>query len=430
VTELGVAARLATRTSLTSSYYGWRIVAAAFAILFTAYGAQYCFGVFFAALLAEFHWSRTGLSGVFSVYAFTYCVSGFPAGRLTDRWGPRLVITSGGIVLGGALAAMAGVTALWQAYVLYGVVAALGMGTAYVPCNTTVVKWFARRRGLASGIAGSGASAGTLVLPPLAQLAVTGLGWRGAYLVGGALVFVVLVATAQVMRRDPESMSLHPDGLAAPAETAAVTAGGLALGAAIRTRAFWLLGFAFSATWMPVFVPLVHLVPFARDLGHSPLAAAGTISATGVGAVLGRLAMGAVSDRAGRRPTIAAAMVLQAVAFLAFMVARDLPALYATAVVFGFSYGTISTLFAAIVGDFFGREQAGSLVGFLFALAGSTAAWGTLAAGAIYDATGSYRPAFLLAAALNVVAVALLAACRPPRLRYTPAAATHRGSDE
>ena len=97
---------------------------------------------------------------------------------------------------------------------------------------------------------------------------------------------------------------------------------------------------------------------------------------------------------------------------------------------FGFSYGTISTLFAAIVGDFFGREQAGSLVGFLFALAGSTAAWGTLAAGAIYDATGSYRPAFLLAAALNVVAVALLAACRPPRLRYTPAAATHRGSDE
>ena len=251
------------------------------------------------------------------------------------------------------------------------------------------------------------------MLPPLAQLAVTGLGWRGAYLVGGALVFVVLVATAQVMRRDPESMSLHPDGLAAPAETAAVTAGGLALGAAIRTRAFWLLGFAFSATWMPVFVPLVHLVPFARDLGHSPLAAAGTISATGAGAVLGRLAMGAVSDRAGRRPTIAAAMVLQAVAFLAFMVARDLPALYATAVVFGFSYGTISTL-----------------VGFLFALAGSTAAWGTLAAGAIYDATGSYRPAFLLAAALNVVAVALLAACRPPRLRYTPAAATHRGSDE
>ena len=182
---------------------GWRIVAGAFVILFTAYGAQYCFGVFFAALLAEFGWSRTGLSGVFSLYAFTYCVFGFPAGRLTDRWGPRIVIGCGALFLGGALAAMAAVTALWQAYVLYGVVAALGMGTAYVPCNTTVVRWFSRRRGLASGIASSGASLGTLVLPPLAQLTVGALGWRGAYVVGGAVVLVVLLFTAQVMRRDP-----------------------------------------------------------------------------------------------------------------------------------------------------------------------------------------------------------------------------------
>ena len=402
-------------------FYGWRIVAAAFTILFTAYGAQYCFGVFFAALLAEFHWSRTGLSGVFSVYTFVYCVSGFPAGRLTDRWGPRVVITGGGILLGGALAAMAGVVALWQAYVLYGVVAALGMGTAYVPCNTTVVRWFARRRGLASGVAGTGASLGTLVLPPLAQVAVSGLGWRGAYVVSGALVLAVVVGTARVMRRDPESMGLDPDGAAPPpaAATAAPT-GGLSLRAAMRTRAFWLLGFAYSATWIPVFVPLVHLVPYARDLGHSPLAAAAAISATGAGAVLGRLPMGVVSDRLGRRPTIAVAMLLQALAFLAFTGARSLPALYATAFVFGFSYGTITALFAAIVGDFFGREQAGSLVGFLFALAGSLAAWGTLGAGAIYDTAGSYRPAFVLAAAFNVLALGLLTACRPPPLRYTP----------
>ena len=395
-------------------FYGWRIVAAAFVILFTAYGAQYCFGVFFAALLTEFHWSRTGLSGVFSLYAFTYCVVGFPAGRLTDRWGPRVVIACGALFLGAALVAMAGVTALWQAYVLYAV-AAIGMGTAYVPCNTTVVRWFARRRGLATGVASSGASLGTLVLPPLAQVAVTGLGWRGAYVVGGAIVFATLVVATQVMRRDPESMGLDADGMAlaaGPATTA--PAGGLALGAAIRTPAFWLLGFAFAATWTPVFIPLVHLVPFARDLGHSPLAAASAISATGAGAVLGRLMMGAVSDRIGRRVTIAGGMLLQTLAFLAFTVVHELPGLYAAALLFGFSYGTISTLFAAIVGDFFGREHAGSLVGFLFALAGSMAAWGTLGAGAIYDATGSYRPAWMLSALFNLVALALVMLCRPP----------------
>ena len=394
-------------------FYGWRIVAAAFVILFTAYGAQYCFGVFFAALLTEFHWSRTGLSGVFSLYAFTYCVVGFPAGRLTDRWGPRVVIACGALFLGAALVAMAGVTALWQAYVLYAV-AAIGMGTAYVPCNTTVVRWFARRRGLATGVASSGASLGTLVLPPLAQVAVTGLGWRGAYVVGGAIVFATLVVATQVMRRDPESMGLDADGMALAAGPATAPAGGLALGAAIRTPAFWLLGFAFAATWTPVFIPLVHLVPFARDLGHSPLAAASAISATGAGAVLGRLMMGAVSDRIGRRVTIAGGMLLQTLAFLAFTVVHELPGLYAAALLFGFSYGTISTLFAAIVGDFFGREHAGSLVGFLFALAGSMAAWGTLGAGAIYDATGSYRAAWMLSALFNVVAFALVMLCRPP----------------
>jgi MFS family permease len=171
-----------------------------------------------------------------------------------------------------------------------------------------------------------------------------------------------------------------------------------------------------------VFVPLVHLVPFARDLGHSPLAAATTLSTTGAGAVVGRLVMGWVSDRIGRRPTIGLSMLLQAAAFLGFAAARELPALYATAFLFGYSYGTISTLFPAIVGDFFGHAHAGSLVGGVFMLAGSMAAWGPLAAGALHDATGTYRTAFLLAAGFNVAAAAVLAACRPPSAgsRYTP----------
>ena len=404
-------------------FHGWKVVTAAFVILFTAYGAQYSFGVFFNALLQEFHWSRASLSGIFSLYAFGYSVAGFPAGRLTDAWGPGRVIACGALFLGGALAAMAGVTALWQPYLLYGVIAALGMGTAYVPCNSTVVKWFVRRRGLAVGLASSGGSVGTFVLPPLAQVAVTGLGWRGAYLVLGVSVFTVLVATAPVMRRDPESMGLHPDGDATPPPAVRAGGRGFRLSEAIRTGTFWLLTAVFAATWIPVFIPLVHLVPLARDLGHSPLVAAAAVSVLGGGAVLGRLIMGPTSDRLGRRPTLALGMVLQAGAFTAFTVARELPSLYAAALLFGFSYGTISTQFPAIVGDFFGRTHAGSIVGSLFALAGCMAAWGPLLAGAIYDATGSYRPAFLLAAGLNLLAVGLLTACRPPRRALTAAPA-------
>jgi len=395
-------------------FYGWVVVAGAFLTLFVAYGTQYSFGVFFSALLAEFGWRRASLAGAFSLYACAYCVFGFPAGRLTDVWGPRAVIGAGGLFLGAALAGMALVSALWQPYVLYGVVAALGMGTAYVPCNATVVKWFVRRRGLATGLASSGASVGTFALPPLAQLLIDAVGWRAAYAVFGVGVLLALNLIALLMRRDPETLGLHPDGAAEP-PARRVGPPSLSLGRAARTRVFWLLGAAFTATWLPVFIPLVHIVQFSRDLGFMPLVAASVISALGAGAVVGRLVMGALSDRLGRRATVGASMGLQALAFAGFTAVGSLWALYATAFVFGYSYGAISTLFTAIVGDFFGREQAGTLVGVLFALAGSMGGWGPLIAGAIYDATGSYAPAFWLAAGLNAVGAGLLALCRPPR---------------
>jgi MFS family permease len=399
-------------------FYGWVVVAGAFVVLFVAYGAQYSFGVFFAALLDEFGWSRASLAGAFALYAFAYSVLGFPAGRLTDSWGPGRVIAIGGCFLGVALTGMAAVTQLWQPYVLYGLVAAIGMGTAYVPCHATVVKWFVERRGLAIGIASSGSSVGTIVLPPLAQGLVAATGWRTAYIIFGLAVFVTLSVVALVMRRDPESVGLHPDGSGARQQAAFADDDAWPLHRAVRNLAFWLLAAAFSATWLPVFIPLVHLVRFSQDLGFSPLVGASLISALGLGAVAGRLGMGAMSDQIGRRATVMIGMFMQSAAFVAFCRAHGLAALYATALMFGYSYGTISTLFPAIVSDFFGRARAGTLVGVLFAVAGSMAGWGPWIAGAIHDATGSYTGAFLLAAVLNVPAMAVLLLCRPPRLAY------------
>jgi OFA family oxalate/formate antiporter-like MFS transporter len=138
------------------------------------------------------------------------------------------------------------------------------------------------------------------------------------------------------------------------------------------------------------------------------------VSALGGGAVAGRLLMGGVSDRIGRRPTIVIGMALQALAFLAFAKAHDVRGLALTAFGYGYAYGTTSTMFPAIVGDFFGRQHAGALVGLLFMLAGSMAALGPIFAGAVYDGTGGYGPAFYLAAAANVTGGALLTAARAP----------------
>ena len=398
-------------------FYGWVVVGAAFSVLFMAYGAQFSFGVFFSALLEEFGWSRAALSGAFSLYAFGYAGFAVVSGWLTDRWGPRAVIATGGIFLGAGWIAMSFTHALWHPYVFYGVVAALGMSTAFVPCGATVARWFIRRRGLAAGLASAGGSLGAFALPPIAQLLVSTVGWRWAYIIFGSAILVALNALAPLMKRDPESLGLTPDGdPPAPSGGAASPASrDYTIAQAMKSRAFWVLFALFAATWIPVFSPLVHLVPLARGLGVKPMLAATLVSALGMAAIAGRLVLGTLSDRVGRRPALGIGLGLQVAAFLGFAVAGSLPGLYAASIAFGFSYGAISALFPAVVADFFGRSQAGSLVGLLFAMAGSMAAWGPLGAGFIYDRTGSYGPAWVGSAALNVVALGLLRWARPPR---------------
>jgi MFS family permease len=314
---------------------------------------------------------------------------------------------------------MSQIRAIWHPYVLYGLVAALGMSAAYVPCTATVARWFTRRRGLAIGVASAGQGLGTFALPPVAQLIVTRLGWRWAYVIFGIGIFFLLNLIATVMRRDPESVGLRPDGARAPEREDATARRGdtWTVGAAARTTVFWLLFAIFGSSWISLFVPLVHLVPMAGELGIPPLAASSLLSALGLAATLGRLLLGAVSDRAGRRPMLAIALAVQVIAFVALGRAHSLAGLYVAAALFGISYAGVSVMFPAMVTDIFGREHAGALVGVLFATAGSAAAWGPLAAGWIYDTWGSYTPAWWFSAGFNLFALALLACSR---LRVSP----------
>jgi MFS family permease len=221
-----------------------------------------------------------------------------------------------------------------------------------------------------------------------------------------------LNAAAPLLRRDPESMGLDPDGIPR-SSTAIGTTEGWSLVDAFRSRTFWAVAGTMTLHWIPIFIPFVHLVPLARDLGYSPLIASAAVSMTGIGAMAGRLALGFASDLIGRKLAFAVSLVLQTAAFLALASVESLAGLYAAALTFGFSYGGASTLFPAIVGDLFGRERAGALVGFIFAVGGAMGAWGPLIAGAIYDARGSYAVAFVGSAVTNVLALVALALARP-----------------
>lgn len=400
-------------------FYGWRVVGAAFAVLFVAYGLQFSFGVFVTAVTADAGWSRRQLLVPYGIYVAAYSALSSVAGFATDRFGPRRVVAVGGVFLGVGWAWFGLARSLWEVYVALGVVAGVGMSATWVPCNATVVRWFVRRRGLAVGAASAGGSVGNLVAPPVAAVLVEGVGWRAALVAMAAAGGAVLVACSRVVVRDPEALGLHPDGAAAPAPLAASDPGGLSLAEARRTATFWCLAGVFSLSWLVVFVPFAHLVAFAESLGYGTAGASLLLSAVGLGGVAGRLGAGPLSDRVGRRPALAGALALQVASFAGFAASRAPAALFVPAVAFGASYGGSVALFPALVADRFGRRSAGAIVGTLFAGAGSVAAVGPVVAAVLYDATGSYRLAFVLCAAANAAALALAFSLRPPR-RRTP----------
>jgi MFS family permease len=403
-------------------FYGWVVVGCGFTILCVAYGIQFSFGVFLPVISADTGWDRASLSVPYALYVFVYSALGAVTGRLTDRWGPRIVLTVGGCLLGSGLILMNQVHSLWQIYVFFGLVAASGMSAAYVPCNSTVIRWFIEKRGLALGLTSSGASFGTFLFPPLTAALISTYGWRSTYLILGLVGVSVISLCATFIVRDPEKLGLRPDG-DAPFESTqpdntspqVLDSPDWTLAAAKRTVTFWLLNVIFLLTWLVVFMPMIHIVPFAVDLGISQIRAAMTISVIGFAGFAGRLAIGFVSDRLGRVTALGLCLLLQALAFVGFTFTTGLSLLYSSAAVFGLSYGGLTALFPAIIGDFYGRMAVGAIVGFIFAFAGSPAAFGPLIAGYVYNSTGSYHSAFVLSAALNVVALSLLFLLKKPQ---------------
>jgi MFS family permease len=200
-------------------------------------------------------------------------------------------------------------------------------------------------------------------------------------------------------------------------------------GEAARTPVFWVLTSVFLCTWLVVFLPLVHLPPFAEDLGIDATVAATMVSAIGIGGLLGRTSTGGFSDRIGRRAALAVVLGVQVGAFLVFAVSDGLATLYPAAVAFGFGYGGTTTVFPAITADEFGRAHAGAITGLIFAGAGCAAAVGPFFAAWMYDLTGSYRSAFIVSAAVNALALLLVGVLKfvrpvgtvPPRHSRAPA---------
>lgn len=408
-------------------FYGWIITGLVFLNLAIAYGAQYSFGVLFPSLIAEFQWNRQSLAGAFSLYAFMYSFLGVILGRWADRFGPRLILLLGSICLGSGIALISQVKAPWHLYLSYGFLASWGMSATYITANPTVVKWFIEKRGMAVGIGQAGLGIGIILIPPLTGFLIATIGWRLTCLVLGTIVFAVLFTTSFFIIGHPEKVGLKPDGkksIPQDQKSQQILPGNGAppiieeinwsAAEAMHTKSFWILTALFFCTWLFVFWPLVHLMIFALDIGLPKKTALTAISILGGFSTTGRLIMGFLSDRIGRKSALAINLGLQVFCWSWILITDKSWMLYIFSALFGFSYGGVSAIFPAIVGDYFGRLKAASVIGAIFTLAGVSAAIGPLMGGYIYDVTSSHQLAFLLAILTNLVALILAFISQPP----------------
>ncbi|MBV6306923.1 MFS transporter [Candidimonas humi] len=435
-------------------FYGWLVVAAGFAVTFVGFGCAYSFSAFVEPLQRDFDATRGSVSLVFALAGFLYFGFGMISGPLADRWGARRLAALGMLLTAAGLAAAGMAHSLTQVYLGYGLGVGLGVGCAYVPAMGTVQRWFVRRRGFASGLAVSGIGVGTLVMPPLVSLLIPLTGWRGAYMVLAVIAVVLGAGMALLIEDSPRSRGLQPDGDPAPPaatpvppaaslsrsapavhsvpadhsalgdhsdhpgpsthgapathRTAAIVPGA-SIRDALRSRPFIALYAACLFSSFGLFVPFVHLVPYAQDHGIAQSAAVLLIGAIGVGSTAGRFFLGGVADRMGRRPALLAMLAGMALALLIWLASTSMWALFLFALLFGVCYGGYVALLPALVMDEFGGRNISGLIGILYTSVAFGNLIGPSAAGYAYDLTHSYAVPILASAACNLLAVAILA---------------------
>jgi len=368
-------------------------IMAVFAFVFFA------FGVFLRPMTAEFNWDRGALSGAFSVAMLLGGLFFILAGRLSDKYGPRILVTIGGLSIGAGFLLMSQINSLWQAYLIWGLFMGIGGSCCFIPVISTIPRWFTKKTGMAVGITAAGMGLGGTVSPPLAQWLISSHGWQQAFIVLGLISLIIIIPLAQFMKHSPRRVGLKPYGESEDIEdkqSLASAAEGLSLTQAIKTRRFWIFGLIHLCFFFCIQVIIVHVVPYAIDIGILPIIAASITSIIAGISVIGRLSIGFISDKVGGRLLLIACISLAALALLWLLFAKEIWMLYIFAVIFGVGYGGIVPLQTVVAVELFGSGSLGMILATLMFCGTVGGALGAPLAGSIFDITGSYNLAFLI----------------------------------
>jgi MFS family permease len=387
-------------------FYGYVIVIVSFALQVLGWGIFNSFGVFFKPLLAEFAWPRAVVSSAISISILVAGIAGVLQGRLSDRFGPRMIMTAAGCLLGAGYLFLSRIETVWQLYLLCGLLIGLGVSGTDVVLLSTTARWFVKKRGMMSGIIKVGTGAGMLIMPLIINALITAYGWRTTFVVLGAIILFFYVACSQFLVRDPGKKGLAPDGeRRADRFKGSAPEKGMTLRGAVRTVQFWTVCAAFFLIFFCTLTILMHIVTHAIDLGVAKADAATVLSVVGGVSMAGRLFMGGAGDRIGNRAALVICFLLLTGSLAWLQFADHLWMLVLFAVLYGFAHGGFYALVAPLIAELFGTRSHGVILGIVLGVSTIGGSLGPVTAGYIFDITGSYRVDFGILTAMGIAGV-------------------------
>jgi MFS family permease len=395
---------------------GWKVVLAGFFGVMGSFAAvvPYTFGLFLKPLSSAFGWHRESVSAGFSIAALTVAASSPVLGMLLDRFGPRRIVLPCIAVFCGGYLSLAWLTPhLIHFYLAFFLIGLVGNGTAYLGYSRAISTWFIRRRGLALSMMLAGGSCGAMLLPVIAQAAITHYGWRSAYAILGMLAFALgFPLAALFLREQPDTasfaqQSLKPEGLVRDA---------------LRGRIFWIIAITVCLYAISLNGALAHISALLTDRGVSSVGSAYAVSVIGASALIGRVLTGFFLDRFFG-PRVSQWMLLMTVVGIGLLsVAHSLTSGLVAAFFLGFSMGSEGDITPYLLSRYFGLKRLSTLYAFTWTTYAIGGATGPLLVGKVFDALGSYRPVTIQLLALPAFIPCLLMFLLPRYHNDDPAA--------
>ncbi|MER9437338.1 MFS transporter [Mesorhizobium sp. M0618] len=396
--------------------YRWVIVAAGALMSCVAIGTMFSLAIFLEPMAIDTNWSRAGISSAMTLNFLVMGLGGFAWGAISDRFGARIVVMIGAVLLGLALVLASRAGSLLSFQVTYGVLVGLAASAFFAPMIALTTGWFDTNRSLAVSLVSAGMGVAPMTISPFARWLISAYDWRTAMFDIGITAWLLLLPAVLLVRQPPKPV-LVDTGSAPVAEGA-----GLTVGQALRSPQFIVLGLTFFACCAAHSGPIFHMVSYAMLCGVAPMAAVSIYSVEGLAGLGGRLFYGVLADRLGVKPVLIAGLAIQAIVIAAYLSISQLEQFYMLAVIFGATYGGVMPLYAVLAREYFGQRILGTVFGAATMLSSLGMALGPLAGGMVFDAYANYSWLFIGSALIGLGAVGIAIAFPPlPRRELQPA---------